>query len=299
MSLAVEKDTFSNKNLGTGSFVELASFTASGAKLIIARVRFDLLAGDNEEYEARLSITPNGGSDRELIGAPWSMTDAAEGRYVHTCQLYLEDGDVLKVYAKNLSESGDAAVAGEVCWVDVTPWQGWATAEKQQIRDSLGVDGDKTTATGGQVQAVKTKTDTIGSANMTVTSPVTEDGDVEIVAGDGYETSGGNGPLTFTVTDYAGPDLTDATAEFLLLEKSTYDGDATSEGAATGTVAISVDGTTITYTISLTAAETAALAPSPPADKYNYVYQLRVTPVAGEKFTPALGALQVKRQVGG
>lgn len=35
----------------------------------------------------------------------------------------------------------------------------WTAAERQQIRDALGVDGTKTAATGGQVQAVKTKTD--------------------------------------------------------------------------------------------------------------------------------------------
>ena len=31
----------------------------------------------------------------------------------------------------------------------------WTTAEKEQVRDALGIDGDKTTATGGQLQVTK------------------------------------------------------------------------------------------------------------------------------------------------
>lgn len=37
----------------------------------------------------------------------------------------------------------------------------WTTGEQKQIRDSLGVDGEKTTATGGQVQTIKDKTNNL------------------------------------------------------------------------------------------------------------------------------------------
>ncbi len=37
----------------------------------------------------------------------------------------------------------------------------WSAGERAQIRDSLGVDGSKTAATGGQLQVVKTKTDSL------------------------------------------------------------------------------------------------------------------------------------------
>ncbi len=37
----------------------------------------------------------------------------------------------------------------------------WSSAEKEQIRDSLGVDGTKTAATAGQVQDIKAKTDNL------------------------------------------------------------------------------------------------------------------------------------------
>ena len=32
----------------------------------------------------------------------------------------------------------------------------WTAAEKEQIRDALGIDGDKTAATGGQIQTIIT-----------------------------------------------------------------------------------------------------------------------------------------------
>lgn len=216
----MEKDTFSNKNLGTGSFVELASFTASGAKMIITRVRFDLLAGNYEEYEVRFSITPNGGSERELVGSPWSMADASEGRYIHTCKLYLENGDVLKAKAKNLSDSGDAAVAGEVCWVDVTPLQasdvnaecdqaladydGPTNAEMIARTKATADYADKTT-----LDAVKTKTDNLPAAPAAVGDiPTVGAIDTELTSGHGAGSwSSGSGSGDVEVThNYGGVD---------------------------------------------------------------------------------------------
>ena len=47
----------------------------------------------------------------------------------------------------------------------------WTAGEREQIRDALGVAGTKTTATGGQLQAVKAKADTL-PANPAATSDI-------------------------------------------------------------------------------------------------------------------------------
>ena len=43
----------------------------------------------------------------------------------------------------------------------------WTAAEREQIRDSLGVDGTKTPATGGQVQAILADTDSLDTTKIT------------------------------------------------------------------------------------------------------------------------------------
>lgn len=46
-------------------------------------------------------------------------------------------------------------------YIDIIAASGWTPGEKEQIRDALGVDGSKNTATGGQLQTVDTNVDSI------------------------------------------------------------------------------------------------------------------------------------------
>ncbi|MDC7221523.1 MAG: hypothetical protein PQJ59_16435 [Spirochaetales bacterium] len=55
-------------------------------------------------------------------------------------------------FTEDALENGPSGGTGEADWTD---------AEKQQMRDALGVDGDKTTATGGQLQTLDTVADGI------------------------------------------------------------------------------------------------------------------------------------------
>lgn len=149
-------------------------------------------------------------------------------------------------------------------------------------------------ATAADQAAIKAKTDRIGSVAVQVTSPVAEDGTVDVVEGDDYK---GSLALSWTFEDWAGPAMTSGAAvELLIMTTSAYE-------AGTGTAAktvvgdFSVNGTTVTITAELTSAETAALGPTPPADAFAYTYQIRCTASGGEIFTPALGAMTVMRRV--
>ena len=148
----------------------------------------------------------------------------------------------------------------------------------------------------GYIDDIKTKTDLISSGTaITITSPVTSDQDVEITAGDDFSSAGSN-RLTWTEADYTGPDLSAATVTFRCQLTSLYEAGA---GAVALEVAgtISIDGTTNTYYVALTAVQTAALSPTPPADKKAYTYDLTVTLATGETITKAVGAMTVLRDV--
>ena len=124
---------------------------------------------------------------------------------------------------------------------------------------------------------------------------MTADQDVEIQAGDDYSAAGEN-RLSWTEASYTGPDLSAASVEFRCMPTAEYE-------AGSGTVAltvagtISVDGTTNTYYVALTAAQTAALSPTPPADRKAYTYDLRVTLATGQIITKAIGSMTVTRDV--
>ena len=45
--------------------------------------------------------------------------------------------------------------------IEVFYKKGWSTSEQEQIRDALGIDGDKTASTGGLLQRIKTLIDLI------------------------------------------------------------------------------------------------------------------------------------------
>jgi len=129
---------------------------------------------------------------------------------------------------------------------------------------------------------------------ITVTSPVASDGTITITQGDDYAVVDGT-EITITKANYTGPLVTDDTVAFRVMTLENYD--AGGEIAALTVVPAVAVGTDAVFTIQLTAAQTAALGPAPPANKLNYVYQLVGTSANGKVATEAIGALTVTAQV--
>lgn len=75
----------------------------------------------------------------------------------------------------------------------------WTSSEKEQIRDALGIDGDKTTATGGQVQSIETKIDTVDTVVDGIDSKVdTAQSDLDTI-------TGSDGAILATTQPYLNP----------------------------------------------------------------------------------------------
>jgi hypothetical protein len=138
------------------------------------------------------------------------------------------------------AHSTDATLeAQDLLWADLSSQMpDWSEAERKQIRDALGVDGDKVTSTGGKIQAIITSLAALPAAvwaytvraltavaRVTYVGPVIEGGAVEIVQGDDYYAADGRA-LSWTLTDF--PSLAGATITFRC-------GSVTKTGSATGT----------------------------------------------------------------
>jgi len=146
---------------------------------------------------------------------------------------------------------------------------------------------------------IETKTSMIAASAFTVRSHVAADGTITLIAGDDYPA--GN-ELTVTKTNYSGPDLSGAgvTVALKVQTETAY------EAAAGGTLVLDATGTisqtdtTVVCSFVLTAAQTGALAPVPPGDPNNHVYQVVASTAddaTGKKITLAIGSLEVTRQV--
>ncbi len=126
----------------------------------------------------------------------------------------------------------------------------------------------------------------LGSNVIEVTSPVDENGEVEIWQGDDYLEDDLR-QITFTNSDYSGPSLVDGVAHLDLysrrgVDRSAIDADFTFEGE------ISVSGDVVTFKFSLDAEDTAAIA----ADMWHY--RLWATTVGESVVTQQSGTFRVK-----
>ena len=148
------------------------------------------------------------------------------------------------------------------------------------------------------IDDILAKTNLITTGQILVSSPVAADGDVTIVQGDDYLAANGTA-LVFTSETWTSPDLDDATAKLRFITKEDYD-------AGVQAAALEVDadiiwagsGNDAIFSVDLTAAQTTALSsPTPPNDKYSYIYQLQVTTDPGKKVTVALGSVYVKQEL--
>jgi len=168
----------------------------------------------------------------------------------------------------------------------------WSDAEQAQIRDALGIDGEKTPAAGGQLQAVAAKAAMIGSADVTFVSPISPDGTLVLVAGDDYLLSDGKG-LAWRVANWAGPSLAGATMELVLITQAAYEaGDATACLTAPGTV--TMEGADALFTAEIPGERTEGLLTSPPQTFFNYIYQVRVTTGLANRLTVVTNSVHVQ-----
>lgn len=129
------------------------------------------------------------------------------------------------------------------------------------------------------VDSIKLKTDTLGAANVTVSSPLSATNVLTLIAAQDYNAADGTG-ISWTVTNYAGPNINGATGSLRFMARNTYESSATTVTLAVNTAAISQVNTTVTVNVELTAAQTLALSnagANPPDDDYNFRYQVWAT----------------------
>ncbi len=145
--------------------------------------------------------------------------------------------------------------------------------------------------------AIKARTDTIVTTSMQVVSTVQGGNTLEIVQGADYT---GDGVIGLEWENTSGYDYTSAVATWRAVKTSEYnEGTKASLTDAITMTGLSVDGTTITANLPLTAEQTAALAGAPPLDSMQWVTMIEVTMSGGEKARPVLGAMTVRRGVDG
>ena len=136
----------------------------------------------------------------------------------------------------------------------------------------------------------------VNAATISVVSPVAADYTIEeLYQGDDYSTTLGN-QLSWSVSNWSGPDVTAGTVTFRLMTDANYLANATTDAlSVTGSAVMS--STTAVFTVELTAAQTAALTVDPTDGKYNYRYQLLFTSAAGKVETLAQSMVTVLKAV--
>jgi hypothetical protein len=112
----------------------------------------------------------------------------------------------------------------------------------------------------------------LGGSTVTYTGPVADNGDVTLYAGADY--SGGQS-LVWTITGWSGASVNGEAVTLALMRDAKYSktGGAPDLEITTGTA--SQASTTVTVTVPVTAAQTAALLTSPPLDEDHYQLQVR------------------------
>ena len=190
--------------------------------------------------------------------------------------------------------------------LDEIKWHGLPTI-RGYVKPTVYPNGSSTAGattaaglTGGQaaqLTAVAAAVTQLGGAGqLSYTGPVAADGSAQIVQGD-------DTTLQWTVAKYAGPTLAGATVTFGLVDRCTYDRSPTAAVplltvAGSASPAVVADGSTsVTYTVPLTAAQTAQLPSSPVERPLNLVGQIAVVAADGTRRTAVLAAVTVRRRV--
>ncbi len=179
----------------------------------------------------------------------------------------------------------------------LTNYDGPTKVEMDTAHDLLATEA-KQDIIGTNVDTILAKANLITTGQLIISSPVSADEEIIIVQGDDYLDANGT-DLEWTSEAWTSPDLTSATAKLRFVTKEDYDdGVQASALEVDVTITWAGSGNDVVFTADLTAAQTAALSsPTPPNDKYSYVYQLQVTTNAGKKITVALGSVYVKQEI--
>lgn len=153
--------------------------------------------------------------------------------------------------------------------------------------------GSLTAGQQAQLDAIETATALITAGGVTVSSPVSADGQLlTIVRGDTYNVASGQ-PITFTAAAGVWPDLTGATAKTFTIRNAA----GTSVLTVTPTITAAGAGTQ-SVRVDLTSAETAVLVPGDPPGEQDHAFDLQVTLSDGStKVTLVLGAVAVLADV--
>ena len=221
----------------------------------------------------------------------------------------LIDGDGELVINANCTAAGTITVRG--AWTRIDNVAGGYVAGGGTINDDARYDVDQVGAAcdtaltdytvptkaqmdGGHAE-ITAKTNLIVVGRMVQISPVLEDGEIELVAGDDYSVAKDT-PVTITITDYTGMSVTDSgtKAELRIATLENYTaGSAANELIITDS-SPSMPAADAVFTFELTAAETATLGTSPPADTLDHVFQLVLVAPGGEEATLMIGPMTVK-----
>ena len=145
-----------------------------------------------------------------------------------------------------------------------------------------------------KVDVAEVSTSTI---EVAYAGPVATNGDITIFAGHDYS---GDSTFDLTMTGWTGLDLDGGTGKLRLLLQSKYEGTDT-EADYDFACTIAQTSTTVTATISLTAANTSAMlaagTTSPPKDTEQYRYQINVTQDS-KVYVPGHGDFTVTKLIG-
>ncbi len=122
--------------------------------------------------------------------------------------------------------------------------------------------------------------------------------DLTLIQGDDYHSSDGT-HLQWTSSSWTTPSLSSATGKLRFITKEDYDaGVQTAVLEVNAAITWTESGDDAVFKANLTAAQTAALeSPTPPGNKYTYVYQLQITLSNGRKITIAIGNVYVKQEI--
>ncbi|HUS46155.1 MAG TPA: hypothetical protein VM219_09030 [Phycisphaerae bacterium] len=259
------------------SDVTTAHATTDG-KVDAAKASADAAKASADEASRPSDVTTAHATTDGKVDAAKASADAAKASADEATR-----PDDIPTPEANAAETAEvlAAAHGEESWESLAE-RDWTAGERGQIRDALGVAGDKTTAEDGQLQNIKTKTDLITAGNVRVRTPVAADGTITLMRGDSY-LEVDDTKLKLDVPNYAGPDLT---AEGTVLTFSVGPRREGQPAIFTVEASAEMDGTTLVLSADVASGDTAELdAPG------EYLYDFQAVFASGGIFTPAAGKL--------
>jgi hypothetical protein len=131
---------------------------------------------------------------------------------------------------------------------------------------------------------------------LTLVSPIAASGSATVVVGDDYMAADGRA-LTWTISGYSGPAITsDGNVKFRAITLTKWAAASTAWDLEANAV-VTQSGSNLSVSVSLPAALTGALSPSPPATVNQYHFQVSVTAANGSKAMIIEGSLTAKKKL--